>query len=50
MTWHVKFEKRKVLKKDLNEELMLVRWNVKRWWNFCITEIGNKETEPILTE
>ena len=28
--WHVKFEKRKALKKELNEELMPIAWYPKR--------------------
>ena len=31
LAWHVKFEKRKALKKELNEELMPVAWHTKRW-------------------
>ena len=28
--WHIKFEKRKALKKELNEELMPIAWYPKR--------------------
>ena len=28
--WHIKFEKRKALKKSISEELMPVAWNPKR--------------------
>ena len=31
---HFKFEKRKELKKALNEELMAVAWYPKRWWDW----------------
>ena len=31
---HVKFEKRKALKKEFNEELMPIAWHTNRWWNF----------------
>ena len=31
LTWHFKIEKRKALKKELNEELMPVGWHPKRW-------------------
>ena len=34
LDWYVKFEKCKALKKELNEELMLVACYPKRWWNF----------------
>ena len=29
-------------KKELNEKLMLVVWNPKRWWDFCMSE-GEKK-------
>ena len=29
--WHARFEKRKALKKELNEELMPVTWHLNRW-------------------
>ena len=38
LAWHIKFEKPKAFKKELNEELMLVAWYPKRWWNFCLLE------------
>ena len=47
---HIKFEKREKLKKELGEELILLAWHPKRWWNFCISEDEKKETEPIFTE
>ena len=31
LTWHIKFEKRKALKKELNEELMPITWHPKGW-------------------
>ena len=27
LAWHIKFEKRKTLKKELNEELILISWH-----------------------
>ena len=45
LAWHIKYEKRKTLKKQLNEEC-----HPKRWWNFCISEDEKKEIEPIFTE
>ena len=42
-------KKHKALKKDIMEELMLVAWNPKRWWNFCMSEDEEKEREPIFT-
>ena len=29
LPWHIKFEKRKALKKDVNEKVMLVAWHPK---------------------
>ena len=36
LVWHIKFEKPKVLKEDLNEKLVLITWYPKKWWNFCM--------------
>ena len=48
---HMKFEKRKTLKKkNINEELILVTWHTKRSLNFCKSEYEKKEIEPIFTE
>ena len=33
LTWHIKFEKCKALKKELNEELMSVVSHPNRWWD-----------------
>ena len=43
LVWHIKFEKRKALKKDMNEKLMLIAWHSRRWWNFSMTEDEKKE-------
>ena len=32
LAWGIKFEKRRALKKELNEELIPVAWHPKRWW------------------
>ena len=50
LTWHIKFEKRKALQKELNEELMLIAWHPRRWFNFCMSEDVKKEIEPTFTE
>ena len=50
LAWHIKFEKRKALKKELNEELIPVMWDPKRWQNFCVSEDEKKEIEPTFTE
>ena len=38
LTWYIQFEKRKALKKKLNEKLILVEWHPRRWWSFCMPE------------
>ena len=42
LAWHIKFEKRKAHKKELNEELMQIAWHPKRWWTFCMSEDKKK--------
>ena len=50
LVWHIIFEKRKALKKELNKEIMETRWHPKRCWNYCMSEDQKKEIEPIFTE
>ena len=38
LSWHIKFEKLKALKKELNEELMLVAWHTRGGRNLCMSE------------
>ena len=47
--WHIRFEKRKELKKELHGELMFIAWHSKIWWDFCMSEDEEKEIEPIFT-
>ena len=47
--WHIKFVKRKELKKGLSEEL-LAAWYPDRWWDWCMSEDEKKEIDPILIE
>ena len=42
LPWHIKFEKRKTLKKKINEELMPIAWHPERWWHFCVSEVEKK--------
>ena len=49
LSWHIKFEKIKALKKKISEELIPIAWHPKRWWNFCVSEDEKKEIEPIFT-
>ena len=47
---HIKYEKRKELKKKISEELMPIAWHPNRWWNFCVSEDEKKEIDPIFIE
>ena len=49
LTWHIRFKKRKALKKALNEEL-IIAWHPRTWRNFCMSEDEKKDIEPIFTE
>ena len=40
--WHIKFEKRKKVKRKVSEELTPVAWHPKRWWNFYMSEDEEK--------
>ena len=42
LDWHNKFEKRNTIKKKLNEQLILIAWHPRRWWNFCLPENDKK--------
>ena len=50
LAWYIKFAKRKALKKELNEELMLLAWHPRRWRSFCMSEDERKEIQPIFIE
>ena len=50
LAWQNKFEKRKLLKKDINKELMPVAWHPTRWWDWCMSGDENKEIDPIFTD
>ena len=36
LAWLIKFEKRKAIKEELNEEVMLIAWYPWTWWSFCM--------------
>ena len=50
LAWHIKFEKRKELKKELNKELMPVAWHPNRWWDWCMLKDEKKEIDPMFLE
>ena len=43
MVWHIKFKKRKALKKESNEELMTVVWHPEIWWDRGMSEDEKKK-------
>ena len=45
---HSKFEKRKALKKELNEELILTTRYPRRWWNFACQKIKIKKKNHVM--
>ena len=47
LSWHIKFEKLKAFKKELNEELMPVPWHPNRWCDWCVSEDEKKEIDPL---
>ena len=47
---NTKFEKRKKLKKELNEELMTVAWHPNRWWDWYMSKDEKKEIDPMFIE
>ena len=49
MAWHIKFEKRKVLK-EISEQSMQILWHTKRWWNLSLSKDEKKQIEPIFTK
>ena len=46
LAWHINFEKRKALKKELCEELMPIAWHRSRWWDWCMSEDEKNEIDP----
>ena len=42
LAWHIKFEKRKELEKELSEELMPLAWHPNRWWDWCMSKDEKK--------
>ena len=50
LAWHIKFDKRKELKKKISEGLMPVAWHPKRWWDWCVSKDEKKEKDQIFIE
>ena len=43
-------KQRKVFKKEIIKELMVVAWQHTKWWDCCMSEVEKKEVEPIFTD
>ena len=50
LAWHIKFRKRKELKKEFSKELMPVAWHSDRWWDWSMSEDEKKEIHPMFIE
>ena len=50
LSWHIKFVKRKELKKYISEELIAIAWHPNRWWEWCLSEDEKKEIDPMFIE
>ena len=50
LPWNITFEKRKFLKKELNEELMPIVWRSNRLQDWCQSEDEKEEIDPIFIE
>ena len=43
LVWHIKFRKRKELKKELSEELMPVAWHPDKLWDWYMLVVRKKK-------
>ena len=43
--WQNSYEKLKVQKSKIKEELIRVAWHPSRWWDWCVLEDEKKDTE-----
>ena len=48
LAWHIKFERRKGLKKYISEELMAIARHPNRWWDWCVPEDEKKKWNRFL--
>ena len=42
--WYNGYEKQKVQKARIKDELMSIAWHPSRWWDWCVPEDEKKET------
>ena len=45
--WYGSYKKRRTQKASIKKELMPVAWHSSRYWDWCILEDENKETEKL---
>ena len=45
--WHDGYQKRKVQKAQIKEELIFIAWHPSRWWDWCMSEDEKRETEKL---
>ena len=45
--WYHDYQKRKAQKAKIKDELMPIAWHPSRWWDWCVPEDEERETEKI---
>ena len=45
--WYDDYQKGKIQKVQITEELAPIAWHSSRWWGWCIPEDEKQETEKI---
>ena len=45
--WYDGYQKRKVQRASIKEELLPIAWHPLRWWDWCVPEDEKKETEKL---
>ena len=45
--WYEGYKKRKAPKEQIEKELMCIAWHPSRWWDWCVPEDEEKETETL---
>ena len=47
--WYDGYQKRKVQKASIKEELLPIAWHRSRWWDWCVPNDEKQETEKLWT-
>ena len=45
--WYDGYQKRRVQKAKIKEELIPIAWDPSRWWDWCVSEDEKKEIEKL---